>query len=170
MDPTNKIKELQQAIKALDAQRPVLGDQVVDSSIAALKKEIDGLRPTFTEERKLVSILFCDIVGSSSMAAERDPEEVLNIVNGALHEMNLAVEAFGGTVTRYMGDGILAVFGAPKAQERHAEQATRAGLAIQERIQAYGDLLRAERGLPDFKVRVGINSGRVVGGGVGGKG
>jgi adenylate cyclase len=95
------------------------------------------------------------------MAAERDPEDVLNIVNGALHEMNLAVELFGGTVNRYMGDGILALFGAPKAQERHAEQAIRAGLAIQQRIEAYGELLRVEHGLFEFNVRVGINSGRV---------
>ncbi len=169
MDPANKIKELQKSITALESQRPLLGDQVVDSSIAALQKEIAGLRPAFTEERKLVSMIFCDIVGSSSMAAERDPEDVLNIVNGALHEMNLAVKSCGGSVTRYMGDGILAVFGAPKAQEHHAEQAIRAGLAIQERIKEYADLQREKRGLPDFKVRVGINSGRVVGGSVGGE-
>ena len=83
--------------------------------------------------------------------------------------MNLAVKSLGGTVARYMGDGILALFGAPKAQEHHAEQAVRAGLAIQERIKEYVDLLRDKRGLPDFKVRVGINSGRVVGGAVGGE-
>ena len=83
--------------------------------------------------------------------------------------MNLAVKSFVGTVTRYMGDGILALFGAPKAQEHHAEQAVRAGLAIQERIKEYADLLRNKRGLPDYKVRVGINSRRVVGGVVGGK-
>jgi class 3 adenylate cyclase len=169
MDPANKLEQLREAIEALESQRTILGDQVVDSSIAALEKEIAGLRPTFTDERKLVSILFCDIVGSTSMAAERDPEDVLNIVNGALHEMNLAVESFGGTVTRYMGDGILALFGAPKAQERHAEQAIRAGLAIQQRIEAYGELLRLEHGLVEFNVRVGINTGRVVGGGVGGE-
>jgi class 3 adenylate cyclase len=107
MDPANKLEQLREAVEALESQRTILGNQVVDSSIAALQKEIAGLLPTFTEERKLVSILFCDIVGSSSMAADRDPEEVLNIVNGALHEMNLAVESFGGTVNRYMGDGIL---------------------------------------------------------------
>jgi class 3 adenylate cyclase/tetratricopeptide (TPR) repeat protein len=169
MEPADKIRELQNAIAALESQRSILGNQVVDASIASIQKEIDGLRPAYTEERKLVSILFCDIVGSSRMAADRDPEDVLNIVNGALQEMSLAVEAFGGTVTRYMGDGVLAVFGAPKAQERHAEQAIRAGLAIQERIEAYGELLRKQRGLSGFKVRVGINSGRVVGGGVGGE-
>ncbi len=163
MDAPKKIKQLSEAIAAIDSQRPILGDQVVDLSIVALQKEIAALQPAFSKERKLVSILFCDIVGSSRMAAERDPEDVLNIVNDALLEMNKAVETFGGTVTRFMGDGILAVFGAPKAQEQHAAQAIRAGLSIQERIKAYGVRLSEERGLQEFMVRVGINSGHVVG-------
>jgi len=169
MDPTDDIHKLRQTIAALEGQRSVLGDQIVDASIEALKQKIDGLRPAHTQERKLVTILFCDIVGSSLMASDRDPEEVLHIVNGSLLEMNQAVESFGGTVTRYMGDGILAVFGSPRAQERHAEQAVRAGLALQERISAYAGRLRKEHHVTDFKVRVGINSGHVVGGHVGGE-
>ena len=167
MESVEEIKQLKETIATLESQRLILGDLVVDASVAALQKQIADLRSPFTEERKLVSILFCDIVGSSNMAANRDPEDVLNIVSGALHEMNMAVENLGGTVITYMGDGILAVFGAPKAQEQHAEQAVRAALAIQDRISAYGSFLQANRGLYDFKVRVGVNSGRVVGGGVG---
>ena len=169
MDQEEKSQQLKNAIVALEAQRTILGDLVVEASISALQKEIASLRPAYIEERKLVSILFCDIVGSTRIAADRDPEVVLTIVNGALQEMNQAIEFFGGTVSRYMGDGILAIFGAPKAQERHAEQAIRAGLAIQDRMAVYADQLRQEHDLPNFQARVGINSGHVVGGVVGGE-
>ncbi len=163
-----QITELEQAIAAQDGLRSILGDSVVDMTIATLREKLALLQPSFPEERKLLTCLFCDIVGSTRIAADRDPEEVLNIIDGALREMATSVDRFGGTVGRYMGDGVLAIFGAPRALERHAEQAILAGLDIQKRMQDYEKLVLRQFGLSNFKVRIGINSGHVVAGQVAG--
>ena len=92
------------------------------------------------------------------MASKRDPEEVLRIFDGALREMSAAVEQFDGSVARFMGDGILSFFGAPKAQERHAERAIMAGLEIQSRMKKYAGQVKIWYALDIFTVRVGINS------------
>jgi class 3 adenylate cyclase/tetratricopeptide (TPR) repeat protein len=164
----DQVSELQQAIQAQEGMREMLGDDVVDATIAALQEKLAKLKSNLPEERKLVTCLFCDVVGSTRLAAERDPEEVLHIIDGALRTMRAGVEQFGGNVARYMGDGVLAFFGAPQALEGHAEQAVLAGLEIQSRTGKYEARLIQEYGLTEFKVRVGINSGYVVAGHVAG--
>jgi class 3 adenylate cyclase/tetratricopeptide (TPR) repeat protein len=163
-----QIIELQQAINAQEALRESLGEDVVDATIAAIREKLAKLSSATSKERKLVTCLFCDVVGSTRLAAERDPEEVLRIIDGALMEMRAAVERFGGNVSRYMGDGVLAFFGAPRALEGHAEQAIRAGLEIQSRMDKYAAQLNEEYRISEFKVRIGINSGYVVAGNVDG--
>ncbi|MGC9357839.1 MAG: ATP-binding protein [Anaerolineae bacterium] len=118
-------------------------------------------------ERRLVTILFSDVKGSTAMAEELDPEDVLEIMNGAFEILIPPIYKYEGTLARLMGDAILAFFGAPLAHENDPERAVRAALEIVEGAKAYADRLEAERSLQGFNVRVGINTGLVVVGEVG---
>ncbi|TWA86176.1 putative ATPase [Azospirillum brasilense] len=103
-------------------------------------------------ERKVVTVLFADIVESSSMVSGRDPEEADQTLLTILQVLTDSVDRYGGTVAQVLGDGIMAVFGAPSAQEDHA---LRACLAAQ-------DIARSAIDSDEFKMRVGISSGEVV--------
>ena len=107
------------------------------------------------EERKVVTALFADVVGSTRLTERLDPEDAREILGGAVGRMVEAVEAFGGTIKDLAGDGVLALFGAPVTHEDDAERAIRAALRI---VRTSGDDPR----LPDLAVRVGIETGLVV--------
>jgi class 3 adenylate cyclase len=117
-------------------------------------------------ERKTVTVLFADVVGSTAMAERLDPEEVVEIMNGAFATMNSAVDRYEGVVARLMGDAVLAFFGAPTAHEDDPERAVRAALDIRDAAEPYARRVRKEFGV-DFGVRVGINTALVVAGQVG---
>ena len=117
-------------------------------------------------ERRVVTMLFCDVQGSTAAAQRLDPEEWAEIMNGAFEHLIAPVYRYEGTLARLMGDAILAFFGAPIAHEDDAERAVRAGLDIVEGIGPYREEVRARWGI-DFDVRVGINTGLVVVGEVG---
>ena len=117
-------------------------------------------------ERRVVTILFCDVKGSTAMAEHLDPEEWAEIMNAAFTYLIQPVQRYEGTVARLMGDSILAFFGAPIAHEDDPQRAVLAGLDIVDGIRPYCEQLRREVGL-DFNVRVGINTGVVVVGEVG---
>lgn len=117
-------------------------------------------------ERRVVTILFCDIKGSTSAAADLDPEEWAEIINGAFERMIQPIYHYEGTVARLMGDGLLAFFGAPIAHEDDPQRAVLAGLEIAQAIHAFGESIRDRWNL-DLAVRVGINTGLVVVGAVG---
>lgn len=112
-------------------------------------------------ERRLATLLFADVVGSTSMAERLDPEVWAEIMNGAFQFLIASVEEFGGTVGRLMGDGVLAFFGAPLSHEDDPERAVRAALRIVDQSADYSARLLADHGL-EFNVRVGINTGLVV--------
>ena len=112
-------------------------------------------------ERKFVTVLFADVVDSTAMGERLDPEQVIEIMNGAFAFLNTAVAKYDGTVARLMGDAVLAFFGAPVAHEDDAERAVRAGLEIQVAASEYGKAIKANYGV-DFNVRVGINTGLAV--------
>lgn len=118
-------------------------------------------------ERRIVTILFCDVKGSTALGEERDPEEILEIMNGAFDYLIEPVYRYEGTLARLMGDAILAFFGAPIAHEDDPERACLAALAMQEKISEYARELKRTRGIENFAVRVGINTGLVVVGEVG---
>ena len=120
-----------------------------------------------TGERRVVTILFSDVKGSAAMADKLDPEDVMEIMDGAFDVLIEPVYRYEGTLARLMGDAILAFFGAPIAHEDDPERACRAALAIIEGAQRYAARLEAERGIRGFNVRVGINTGLVVVGEVG---
>jgi class 3 adenylate cyclase/tetratricopeptide (TPR) repeat protein len=134
------------------------------------KELADRLQATcgrVSTERRLVTILFCDVKGSTAMGENLDPEDMLEIMNGAFEFLIPAVYRHEGTLAQIMGDAILAFFGAPIAHEDDPERAIRAGLEITTEAQRYTEKLRQERGIEGFGVRVGINTGLVVVGEVG---
>ncbi|HEX2180880.1 MAG TPA: adenylate/guanylate cyclase domain-containing protein [Rubrobacteraceae bacterium] len=112
-------------------------------------------------ERKYVTVLFADVVDSTVMAERLDPEQFAEIMNGAFAFLNASVRKYGGTVSRLLGDAILAFFGAPVAHEDDAERAVRAGLSIQAAAREYAEMVKRSYGI-DFSVRVGINTGLAV--------
>ena len=132
----------------------------------AEKLEVARKVQTMTGERRIVSILFCDVKGSTSMAEQLDPEEWAEIMNQAFEYLISPIYTYEGTLARLMGDSVLAFFGAPIAHEDDAKRAVLAGLKIVKDIQPLKDKINQKYNL-DFDVRVGINTGLVVVGGVG---
>jgi class 3 adenylate cyclase/tetratricopeptide (TPR) repeat protein len=117
-------------------------------------------------ERKHVTVLFADLKGSLELVADRDPEEARKILDPVLERMMEAVHRYEGTVNQVMGDGIMALFGAPLAHEDHAVRACYAALRMQESLKRYADDTRRAHGV-EVQIRVGLNSGEVVVGSVG---
>ncbi len=112
-------------------------------------------------ERKQVTVLFADLKGSMELLADRDPEEARKLLDPVLEHMMEAVHRYEGTVNQVMGDGIMALFGAPLAHEDHAVRACYAALRMQESVQGYAERVRREHGVT-VRIRVGLNSGEVV--------
>jgi class 3 adenylate cyclase/tetratricopeptide (TPR) repeat protein len=112
-------------------------------------------------ERKHVTVLFADLKGSMELLADRDPEEARRLLDPVLEWMMEAVHHYEGTVNQVMGDGIMALFGAPVAHEDHAVRACYAALRMQRWINLYADELQRGGGTP-VQIRVGLNSGEVV--------
>jgi class 3 adenylate cyclase/tetratricopeptide (TPR) repeat protein len=131
-----------------------------------LAEKIRRDRPALEGERKQVTILFADVKGSMDLAAGLDPEEWAGIMQRFFQALSDGVHHFEGTVDKFTGDGIMALFGAPVAHEDHARRACSAALELAETVSAYADELRRTRGL-SFSARFGLNSGEVVVGGIG---
>ena len=112
-------------------------------------------------ERKLITVLFADLKSSLELLADRDPEEARALLDPVLAHMMDAVHRYEGTVNQVMGDGIMALFGAPLAHEDHAVRACYAALGMQDAVKQYADGIRRAEGIP-IRIRVGLNSGEVV--------
>ena len=112
-------------------------------------------------ERKQVTVLFADLKGSMELLAERDPEEARKLLDPVLERMMEAVHRYEGTVNQVMGDGIMALFGAPLAHEDHAVRACYAALRMQESVKRYAEGVFRSHGVL-IQIRVGLNSGEVV--------
>ena len=112
-------------------------------------------------ERKQVTVLFADLKGSMELLADRDPEEARKLLDPVLERMMEAVHRYEGTVNQVMGDGIMALFGAPLAHEDHAVRACYAALRMQESVKRYAEEVRPIHGVT-VRIRVGLNSGEVV--------
>jgi class 3 adenylate cyclase len=128
---------------------------------AYLAEKILHSRTALEGERKLVTVLFADIKGSTELIAGLDPEEARTLLDAALHAMMAAVHRYEGTVNQVLGDGIMALFGAPLAHEDHAVRACYAALTMQAAMRRYADEVRRSHGLV-MQIRVGLNSGEVV--------
>jgi class 3 adenylate cyclase/predicted ATPase len=144
--PLGDRKRLLRAIRSLEAQK--------SSSASSLPPVVLG---EMTVSRRQLTVMFCDLIGSTALSARLDPEDMREIV-GAYHRRCAdLINQAGGFVAKYMGDGVLAYFGYPLAHEHDAEQAVRAGLAVVDAVPK----LKTEAGIP-LQVRVGIATGLVV--------
>jgi class 3 adenylate cyclase len=112
-------------------------------------------------ERKQVTVLFADLKGSMELLADRDPEEARKILDPVLERMMEAVHRYEGTVNQVMGDGIMALFGAPLAHEDHAVRACYAALRMRDAVKQYAEDVQRTLGVP-VHIRIGLNSGEVV--------
>jgi class 3 adenylate cyclase/tetratricopeptide (TPR) repeat protein len=126
-----------------------------------LAERILNSKAALEGERKQVTVLFADLKGSMELLADRDPEDARKLLDPVLELMMEAVHRYEGTVNQVMGDGIMALFGAPLAQEDHAVRACYAALRMQEAIKQHAAVVRRERGVM-IRARVGMNSGEVV--------
>ena len=126
-----------------------------------LAEKILTSRTALEGERKLVTVLFADLKGSMELLADRDPEEARQLLDPVLERMMDAVHRYEGTVNQVMGDGIMALFGAPLAHEDHAVRACYAALAMQAAVKQYAAEVQRSHGVP-VQIRVGLNAGEVV--------
>ena len=131
-----------------------------------LVEKILNTRSSLEGERKQVTVMFADVKGSMDLAEDFDPEEWRSILERFFEILTEGVHRFEGTVNQFLGDGIMALFGAPIAHEDHGHRACYASLYLTETLGLYARELRRERGL-SFSVRIGLNSGEVVVGAVG---
>jgi class 3 adenylate cyclase len=148
---------------------PVSGESAGEARFASpqsytpkhLAEKILTSRTALEGERKQVTVLFADLKGSMELLADRDPEEARKILDPVLELMMEAVHRYEGTVNQVMGDGIMALFGAPLAAEDHAVRACYAALRMQDAIRRYTEEVRRAHGV-EVQIRVGLNSGEVV--------
>jgi len=126
-----------------------------------LAEKILTSRAALEGERKQVTVLFADLKGSLELLADRDPEEARKLLDPVIEHMMAAVHRYEGTVNQVMGDGVMALFGAPLAHEDHAVRACYAALRMQETVKRYAEEVRRGQGIT-VRIRVGLNSGDVV--------
>src|SRR5882724_3074783 len=117
-------------------------------------------------ERKIVTVMFSDVSGFTAMSEKLDPEDVHSIMDRAFEVILDAVHRYEGTINQFLGDGVMALFGAPIAHEDHAQRALSTALAIQEGLKPLAEDVRRAHGV-EFRMRMGINTGPVVVGAIG---
>jgi len=166
--------QLEAAIAALEAQRTLLGDDVVAAAIKPISARLAQLAisaRTIEQQLKQVTVLFLDVVGSTELSSNLEPEDVHAVMDGALARWTRIVEAFGGKTLQYAGDSLLAAFGAREAHEDDPESAVRCGLALLADGRVVSKDVKRHHGIDGFNVRIGIHTGPVLlGGGVDGEG
>ena len=155
--PLGHRKRLMRAIAALSAG----GTPPSAAKPASAHPSPSSPRSGAEAERRPITVMFCDLVGSTSLTARLDAEDWRNLVNAYLDAASAAVTGFGGHVLKKLGDGLMALFGYPQAQENDAERAVRAALAIQ---RALADLnaRNVGRRAPQLIARIGLESGQLV--------
>src|SRR5947209_6973201 len=127
--------------------------------ILTTKSAIEG-------ERKGVTVMFADVSGFTAMSERLDPEDVHSIMDRAFEVILREVHRYEGTINQFLGDGVMALFGAPIAHEDHAHRALSAALAIQRELKPLAEEVRRTHGV-EFRLRMGINTGLVVVGAIG---
>ena len=160
-------EQLEQAIAHMESQRTVLGDAVVDATIATLSEKLAVLQlspayPLPAEQRKQVTILFADASGFTEMSEVMDAEDVREMMNDLWARLDGAIVTHGGMVDKHVGDQVMALFGAPTAREDDPERAIRAALVMQAELHAFRETWQ----IP-LEMRIGINTGPVLLGEIG---
>ena len=145
-------------LRAIPTAKPAPAERYTPKHLA---EKILTSRTALEGERKQVTVLFADLKGSMELLADRDPEDARKLLDPVLEHMMEAVHRYEGTVNQVMGDGIMALFGAPLAHEDHAVRACYAALRMQELVMRYAEEARHAHGV-NVQIRVGLNSGEVV--------
>ena len=164
-----QITNIETTIAALEAHRPSLGDLVTDTALELLREKLVTLVQSdeAPDERKRVTVLFADVSGYTALSENLDPEDVANVMNRLFETVTVEIHRYGGTVDKYSGDAVMALFGAPQALENHEEMAVRAALAMQTVSAEFSARLQEEHGF-SLRLRIGLNTGEVLAGLVGG--
>ncbi len=163
-----EINNLETTIAAIEAQRASLGELVANTALDLLRERLATLiQPTSAAERKRVTVLFADVSGYTALSENLDPEDVANIMNRLFEAVTVEIHRYGGTIDKYAGDAVMALFGAPQALENHEEMSVRAAMAMQQVIQTFSEQLYQDRGFR-VQMRIGLNTGDVLAGLVGG--
>jgi len=147
-----------------DFIRGVFGRYLTDEVAEKLLDSPEGL--SLSGERREITILMADIRGFTNISSHRAPEEVVTMVNNFLSVMTDVIIAYGGTIDEFIGDAILALFGAPNAMHDHAEKAVACAIAMQQAMARVNQLNQAA-GLPGIETGIGINTGEVIVGNIG---
>jgi class 3 adenylate cyclase len=149
-----------EADHAIDYSQPQsYTPKILADKIITMRSYIEG-------ERKLVTVLFTDVVNYTSISEKLDPEEVHRVMDGCFKVLMGQIHRYEGTVDKFTGDGMMALFGAPVAHENHAQRACYAALAMQRAIVEYSEIIQREYGV-EFMLRIGLHSGPVIVGSVG---
>ncbi len=168
-----ELAQLNEAISRLEAQRPILGDEVIETALAALYRQVTALRRQMIAtstwpvegERRQVTVLFADISGFTAMSEGTDPEQVRTLMNACFDHLVPCIEKYDGTVDKFVGDAIVALFGAPVAHEDDPERALWAALEMMAALEVFN-----ARHQTDLGLHIGINTGLVIAGGLGSQG
>jgi class 3 adenylate cyclase/tetratricopeptide (TPR) repeat protein len=171
-------EQLRQSITTLEAQRPVLGDAVVEPALAALREKLAALEAQDqpAQQRKLATVLFADVSGFTALSETMDAEVVAEIMNDLWAVVDTAITGHSGRIDKHIGDAVMALWGAEAAREDDPERAVRGALAMQTAIEefcaislgAHGRGEGAHRGAPlQLAMRIGVNTGPVLLGQVG---
>ncbi len=158
----DEIEQIQQTIAALEAQREILGEQVLATALAPLRQRLEQLQmQSIGEQRKVVTILFADLAGFTAMSEKMDPEDVRDVTDAYFKCWTEVIEANRGTVEKFIGDAVMAVFGLKAASEQDPENAVRAALAMRDALEELNGELEREQQIR-LHMRVGIHTGPVV--------
>jgi class 3 adenylate cyclase/predicted ATPase len=159
--------ELKAAIAGLEAQRSLLGKTVVEPALAALRQQLSEIDSSQTDlasddERKIVTVLFVDVSGFTALLEKLDPEEVRSLINTCFECLVPIVQKYQGTVDKFIGDEIMALFGAPVAHENDPERALRAALELMDAIATFN-----REHATELDLHIGVNTGPVIAGKIG---
>lgn len=161
---TDESARLQTAIEALEAQRSILGDTVVEAALGSIREKLAALaaKSQPAQQRKQATVLFADVSGFTALSETLDAEDVASIMNELWVLVDRSIINHGGRIDKHIGDGIMALWGADVAREDDPEQAVRAALAMRAAVYSFCESQRAP-----VAMRIGVNTGPVLLGSVG---
>ncbi len=161
---TAEIDQLKAAMAALEAQRAILGDAIIESALGPMREKLAALEAAgrADQQRKQATVLFADVSGFTAMSETMDAEEVAGVMNDLWAAVDRAITDQGGHIDKHIGDAVMALWGADKAREDDPERAVRAALAMQAAITHFCETRGAK-----LAMRIGLNTGPVVLGAVG---
>lgn len=161
-------QEIEQAIATLQTRRIALDEPLLETCLAALRRQLAHFEQPLAlkGERKQVTVMFADISGFTAMSEKLDPEEVRSMINACFERLGAVIDQYGGHIDKFIGDEIMALFGAPVAHENDPERALRAALDMMAALETFNAEHAALIPKP-LKLHFGINSGLVIAGGIG---